>query len=140
MANMSNEFKRLFGGKSFYYRGKTILVESLGLDSAYLLRFCAYMTKSRDWDLKGITYNEICKIRCVGDMKARAIAEALVAKGVEIKDIPELVEPKPTKLVYLGNSSAECTNCHSILLANVDAFGQMYRYCPMCGKKLKWEE
>lgn len=139
MSKMSGEFKRLFGGTSFYYRGKTIPVESLGLNSDYLLRFCAYMTKSRDWDLRGITYNEIRKIRCIGDAKARAIAEALVTKGVEIEDIPELVEPKPTKLIPYDSEQWTCTNCNSVFIAE-DSKGELFNYCPMCGRKFKWGE
>lgn len=134
---MGKVFDELFANKSFYYGKKEIPVKSLGLSSEYLMRFCAYVGNNiYMWRIDGITYELIRSIRGVGDKKAKAIAEALVKQGVEINDIPEIAEP--TRLVVVGSAAAECTNCNSILTTNMDIAQQLYRYCPMCGKKLTW--
>ena len=136
---MGKVFDELYGDKVLYYKNKSIPVKSLGLESDYLMRFCAAMELQREWVLDGITYKWIRTLRSIGDNKARAIAEALMRHGVEIKDIPEI--PEPTRLVFIGTDFiVECTNCHSRLLTRLDVSQQPFRYCPMCGKKLRWEE
>lgn len=137
---MGKVFDELYGDAVMYYHGKKIPVRSLNLSSDYLIRFCRYMEMNRDWTLDGITYERIRRVRTIGDKKARAIAEALVTQGVEITDIPEVKVNEPTRLIVVGPGAAECTNCSAILTTNMDISQQFYRFCPMCGKKLKWEE
>ena len=134
---MGKVFDELYGDAVFYYRDKKIPVKSLGLASDYLIRFCTHMSK-HEWCLDGITYNKIKVIRNIGEKKARAIAEALVAQGVKITGIPEVKVNEPTRLIVVGPGAAECTNCSAILTTNMDISQQFYRFCPMCGKKLKW--
>ena len=124
---MGKVFDEIFGTKSLFYHRRPIHVTELNLDSSYLMRFCAYMENERNWVLDGITYGEIRSVRYLGCNKAKAIAEALADLGVEITDIP--IAEEPIRLVYTGTDFImECTNCHS-----------RFNYCPMCGKKLKWD-
>jgi hypothetical protein len=86
--------------------------------------------------LDGLTFEEITSIRTVGTTKALGIAEALEKLGIEVKGIPEKTEP--TRLVENDDGFLECTNCHSELRGHPLVSSQYYRFCPMCGKKLKW--
>lgn len=132
---MSKVFDELYGDAVMYYHGKKIPVSSLNLSSDYLIRFCRYMEMNRDWTLDGITYERIRRVRTIGDKKARAIAEALVAQGVEITDIPEIEEP--AMLIYRAFNFFECTKCHGETFDNCGLGYRKYVYCPMCGRKLK---
>lgn len=132
----SKAFEEAFGNKVFHYGKRIIKVRDLNLGSDYLGYFCRQVARERDWRIDGITYEWIRSLRCIGEKKARAIAEALIACGVEIADIPE--ETHPTKLTVVGSAAAECSSCHAILTTNMDAGQRLYKYCPMCGKKFKW--
>lgn len=132
----SKAFEEAFGNKVFFYGKKVIKVKDLNLGSDYLGYFCRQVASERNWKIDGITYEWIRSLRCIGEKKAKAIAEALIACGVKIEDIPEEVEP--TRLIVVGPAAAECTNCGAILTTNMDAGQQLYKFCPMCGKKLNW--
>lgn len=136
---MGKVFDELFGNAVFYYRDKKIPVKSLGLTSDYLIRFCAHMSK-REWCLDGITYNKIKVIRNIGEKKARAIAEALVKQGVKITDIPEVKVNEPTRFILNEKCMTKCSNCHSVLNGIYDTAGNHFKFCPMCGKKIKIRE
>lgn len=132
----SKAYEEAYGNKYFVYHGKKIPVKSLGLGSDYLGYFCKHIFGKCDGCIDHINYERIRLIRAIGDKKARAIAEALIACGVRIDDIPKEVEP--TRLVENDDGFMECTNCHSELRGHPLVSSQYYRFCPMCGKKLKW--
>ena len=132
----SKSFADNFGDKSFTYRGKEIPVKSLGLSSDYLGHFCRDVFYDRSGSLDGITYKEIRLVRSVGDKKARAIAEALVAQGVEITDIPD--EETGVRLIEVTGHLVECNHCTALLTTNTCVDGRLYTFCPMCGRKFKW--
>lgn len=139
---MGKVFDKNFANKVFYYHGKEIPVMSLGLESEYLMRFCAYMEINRDWTLDGITYKQIRNVLSIGDKKARAIAEALVKHGVKITDIPDVPKVKePTRMnPWSDNRGAgyQCSNCEATFYNVFDSRDHLFNHCPMCGKKLKW--
>lgn len=137
---MGKVFDETYADKVFYYRGKKIPVESLELASNYLMRFCWYMEKKCDWSLDGITYKQIRSVRSIGDEKARAIAKALVKQGVKITDIPEVKMTVPTRFVLNKKCMTKCSNCHSVLNGIYDTAGNHFKFCPMCGKKIKIRE
>lgn len=141
MAKISKEFDNWFGKVVFHYKGRAIPVEELGIDTKYLGSFCRAIMRDRNYVLDGITYDYIRSARYVGDKKAPVIAEALIKVGVDIPDMPDMSEKRePTRLIMVGPAAAECTNCGAILTTNMDAGQQLYKYCPMCGRKIMWEE
>lgn len=120
-----------------YYKDKGFTIGDLGLNPLYeaaLYRFVK--CRRRNGDVEGITYKSLRSFSGIGKKRARAITEALVKQGVVIIDIP--AEARPVKLTVVGSSAAECSSCHAILTTNMDITQQLYRYCPMCGKKFEW--
>lgn len=122
-----------------YYGDKEFTIGSLGLEPTYAYALHRIVKFKRpDGVLNGITFKEMMSIRTIGATKARVITSALAKIGVEVKDVPEIA--KPTKLIVVGPAAAECTGCHAIITTNMDASQQLYRFCPMCGKKFRMEE
>lgn len=124
-----------------HYKGKEFTIGSLELDPMYEAILYRFMRCRRvDGDVDGITYTLIRSFSGIGDKKARGICEALVKQGVEITDIPESpTNEKPTTLVPNGPWDFMCSRCHEEITDNRSLSGKLYRFCPMCGKKLKVE-
>ena len=121
-------------------KGKEFTIGSLGLDPMYEAILYRFMRCRRvDGDVDGITYTLIRSFSGIGDKKARGICEALVKQGVEITDIPEYEDhAKPTTLIAKESWVFMCTNCKEEITDNSSLNGKKYKFCPLCGKRLKW--
>lgn len=119
-----------------YYKDREFTIGSLGLTNiceAALYRFAKRYRPN--CDMTGITYRAIYACEGIGIKQAREISEALINQGVEIDDIPEATKPM---LILNWKGIVECTSCHTELADCSILSVQIFKYCPMCGKRLKW--
>lgn len=122
-----------------HYKDNEFTIGSLGLKPTYEAALYRFIRCWRpDGDVEGIIYEHLCSFKGIGDKIACAIAEALIERGVEIKGIPDDI--KPTAIIRSVLGTFVCTNCHGEVADNCSLSGKKYRYCPMCGNKLKVEE
>lgn len=136
---MANQTTKYANPVKLYYGNKEFTIGSLGLEPPYALALYRVVKFRRpDGILDGITFEEITSIRTIGVTKAQTIAKALAKIGVEVKNIPEITEP--TTHIRSGLGTFICTNCHEEITDNWSVSGKPYKYCPMCGKKLKIRE
>lgn len=123
-----------------HYKGKEFTIGSLGLNPMYEAILYRFVRSRRpDGNMEGITYAHIRSYTGIGEKKSRAIATALVKQGVEITDIPEYEDhAKPTTLVTKESWVFMCSNCKEEITDNSSLSGMKYKFCPLCGKRLKW--
>lgn len=136
MGNFTND---VVNQTMLYYDDKKFTIGELNLEPTYanpIYRLA--IRRINPGVLDGITYKEILSVRNIGEKKARIIALALIEKGVDIPDLPKTKDIEAVRLVVVGPTAVECTNCHAILTTNMDAAQQLYKFCPMCARKFKW--
>ena len=115
---------------------KRFTIDALGLNPIHEAALYRFVKRHRpNGDIYGVTYKQIRSADGIGETIARSIAQALVGRGVEITDIPEV--DGCARLIDYSGVICQCSNCGAVLSDTFDAMDRPYNYCPMCGKRLK---